>query len=255
MNIAPLPVSTDTGWEYGYLTTTGSVSTTSADNGMVSPFIPVASNSAYTADASYTLPSTYSGWVAVVQYDENYSRVGSRTTATSSKTAFPSTITISTSATTKYIRVCASNLYNDENAFFSVGASWVMDSEDGAIPERALSMPDGSFTKPYPASLWRIDENNDGYPYNELMPDILYYEPPPPSIPIIQTNPTVEITDQSSVEYQRYLNGYTNPNLYRFRDGYLPEDTECEVAIRGTNSYRFTRIPDYEDHSTESEIP
>jgi len=257
MNIAPLPVSTDTGWEYGYLTQTGSVATTSADNGMVSPFIPVASNSAYTVDASYTLPSTYSGWVAVVQYDENYSRVGSRTISTGSKTAFPSTITLSTNATTKYIRVCASNLYGDENAFVSVGVSWIMDSEVGAIPEKALPIPDSSFTKPYPVSLWRIDGSNDGIPYNDLMPDVVYVFPEIhlPNPPEINTGQTTVIDDESSIEYVRYQVGYTNPNLYRFRDGELPKGVKCEVSIRGTNSYRYTEIPDYEDGSTTCEIP
>ena len=63
--------------------------------------------------------------------------------------------------------------------------SWIMDSEVGAIPEKASSIPDSSFIKPYPASLWRIDESNDGYPYNELMPDILYRDPTPPPQPDI----------------------------------------------------------------------
>ena len=51
--------------------------------------------------------------------------------------------------------------------------------EGGDTPVNDLMFPivQEHFTKPYPASLWRIDESNDGYPYNELMPDILYYEP------------------------------------------------------------------------------
>lgn len=56
------------------------------------------------------------------------------------------------------------------------GLFWEMES-DYPVPIESLPIPDSSFTKPYPASLWRIDESNDGLPYNELMPDILYYEP------------------------------------------------------------------------------
>ena len=53
---------------------------------------------------------------------------------------------------------------------------WEMEG-DYPVPTKSLPVPDSSFTKPYPASLWRIDEANDGVPYTALMPDILYYEP------------------------------------------------------------------------------
>lgn len=135
--------------------------------------------------------------------------------------------------------------------------------EGGDTPINGLMLPivQERFTEPYPASLWRIDESNGGLPYNDLMLDVLYHEPEPPppprptEIPTVQPTATVEITDQTSVEYRRYMNGYTNPNLYRFRDGELPENTECDVFIKGTHSHRYTSINDYEDFSTECEIP
>ena len=120
------------------------------------------------------------------------------------------------------------------------------------------------WVQPFATWLWHIDENNNGYPYTDLMLDVLYHEPDPPppppppgptEIPTVQPTATAEITDQTSIEYRRYMNGYTNPNLYRFRDGELPENTECDVFIKGTHSHRYTSINDYEDFSTECEIP
>lgn len=78
--------------------------------------------------------------------------------------------------------------------------SWEMGSDSNPVPIQALPVPDSSFTKPYPASLWRIDENNGGYPYNELMPDILYYEPPQPVPPSPAIDP-VEFYDEYNDEY------------------------------------------------------
>lgn len=120
-----------------------------------------------------------------------------------------------------------------------------------------------TWVQPFATWLWRIDENNDGYPYNDLMLDVLYHEPDPPpppppeehGLPIVQPDGTHIIDDETSLYYLRYMNGYTNPNLYRFRDGELPENSECDVFIKGTHSHRYTSINDYEDFSTECEIP
>lgn len=133
---------------------------------------------------------------------------------------------------------------------------WEMEG-DYPVPTKSLPVPDSRFTKPYPASLWRIDGSNDGIPYNDLMPDVVYVFPEIhlPNPPEINTGQTTVIDDESSIEYVRYQVGYTNLNLYRFRDGELPEGVKCEVSIRGTNSYRYTEIPDYEDGSTTCEIP
>lgn len=53
---------------------------------------------------------------------------------------------------------------------------WTMDGEQ-AIPTQSMPIQQGRFVKPYPASLWRVDENNGGLPYNDLMLDILYKPP------------------------------------------------------------------------------
>lgn len=76
---------------------------------------------------------------------------------------------------------------------------WEMEG-DYPVPTKSLPVSDSSFTKPYPASLWRIDENNNGYPYNELMPDILYYEPPQPVPPSPIIDP-IEFYDEYNDEY------------------------------------------------------
>lgn len=62
---------------------------------------------------------------------------------------------------------------------------WRIDESNDRLPytDLMLNATNDCFTKPYPASLWRIDESNDGLPYNELMPDVLYRDPPPPPEP------------------------------------------------------------------------
>lgn len=206
-NLAPLPISVENGWEYGYLNTSGNVTTSgSVDNGMVSPFIEIQPEKKYVIAPDYTLPSQYSGWLAYVQYNENKTRVGSRSTVSSSTSAIP-TANITTRSDAKYIRVCASNLYNDENASMIVESPvyWKMDSDSNPVPIQSLSKATGGFTKPYPASLWRIDENNGGYPYTALMPDILYYEPEPPAPPSPTIDP-LEFYDEYNDEYLFALN-------------------------------------------------
>ena len=75
------------------------------------------------------------------------------------------------------------------------------------------------------------------------------------NIPTVQPRSTTEITDQLSIEHQRYENGYSNPDLFRFRDGGLPENTKCDVFIKGTNSYRYTEERDHIDGSQTTETP
>lgn len=205
MNIAPLPISSETGWEYGYLTTSGTIATSGADNGMVSPFLPVFPSREYTITLSYSTPSQYSGWLAVVEYNANYSMIGSRKTASTGTGTIPTT-TITPSTNAKYIRVSASNLYNDSAASMSVSfqETWEMEG-DYPVPIQSLQATTDGFVKPYPASLWRIDENNGGYPYTALMPDILYYEPPQPTPPSPAIAP-LEFYDEYNDEYLFALN-------------------------------------------------
>lgn len=185
----------------------------------------------------------------------------------------PYTFNISSYQTTMYIKVCLK--YSDtSNITPSEITSCVATYDDGIVWHAAEgeypinnSIIDTPFTEtwvqPFATWLWRIDENNDGYPYNDLMLGVLYHEPDPPpppppeehGLPIVQPDGTHIIDDETSMYYLRYMNGYTNPNLYRFRDGELPENTECDVFIKGTHSHRYTSINDYEDFSTECEIP
>lgn len=185
----------------------------------------------------------------------------------------PYTFDLSSYQTTMYFKMCLK--YSDNTVITpSEITSCIVTYDDGLVyhahegeyPVNDSAMPivQADFTRPFPSTLWHIDESNDGYPYNDLQLSILTYEPPAPppppppgpaEIPTVQPAATAEITDQTSLEYRRYMNGYTNPNLYRFRDGELPENTECDVFIKGTHSHRYTSINDYEDFSTDSEIP
>jgi hypothetical protein len=127
------------------------------------------------------------------------------------------------------------------------------------VPIGAPDIVEPAMTAPYPAQLWRIDpEWNHGYPFNALLPEIPHLSPPPPGpteIPTVQPITTSEITDQTSIQWKRYTVGYTNPDLFRFRDGDLPENTKCDVFIKGTNSYRYTEERDHIDGSQTTETP
>jgi hypothetical protein len=152
------------------------------------------------------------------------------------------------------------------HAFVPYGG-WSFHAAEGEYPINNSTLPKAptNYTKPWANGLWRVDEGNDGYPYTELQLGVLHVDPgptppppPPPEehgIPIVQPDGTHIIDDETSMYYLRYMNGYTNPNLYRFRDGELPENTECDVFIKGTHSHRYTSINDYEDFSTECEVP
>lgn len=56
-----------------------------------------------------------------------------------------------------------------------------------------------NWEQPFATWLWRIDDNNDGYPYTDLMLDVLYYEPPPP--PPAPTVDPLEFYDEYNAEY------------------------------------------------------
>lgn len=189
----------------------------------------------------------------------------------------PYTFNLSSYQTTMYFKVCLK--YSDtSNITPSEITSCVATYDDGIIWHAAVgeypindnTLPEAptNYSKPWANWLWRVDEGNDGYPYTELQLGVLHVDPgptpppppppPPPEehgIPIVQPDGTHIIDDETSMYYLRYMNGYTNPNLYRFRDGELPENTECDVFIKGTHSHRYTSINDYEDFSTECEIP
>lgn len=83
--------------------------------------------------------------------------------------------------------------------------TWYMDGEQ-PTPIGALTIIEEKFTKPYPASLWRIDENNGGLPYNDLMLDVLYHEPVPPNLWILPQRPLIHVYGEKTTNFN--TNGY-----------------------------------------------
>ena len=57
-------------------------------------------------------------------------------------------------------------------------SDYIWHAAEGEYPVNDLTPPtlQDKFCKPFPASLLRIDESNDGYPYTELMPGVIYVE-------------------------------------------------------------------------------
>ena len=58
-------------------------------------------------------------------------------------------------------------------------SDYIWHAAEGEYPINDLTPPvlQTDFHKPYPCNYWRIDESNGGYPYNDLMPNIVYYVP------------------------------------------------------------------------------
>lgn len=184
----------------------------------------------------------------------------------------PYTADLSGKSNVHYIATYARNS-NNSNISPSDITAWTITYDDGTVyhayegeyPVNDSAMPivQTDFTPPFPLNRWRIDQSNDGYPYTDLQLGILTYEPPhppppppgPTGVPTVQPIATTEITDQTSIQWKRYTVGYTNPDLFRFRDGDLPGNTKCDVFIKGTNSYRYTEERDHIDGSQTTETP
>jgi hypothetical protein len=113
----------------------------------------------------------------------------------------------------------------------------------------------GAASLDLPNATWSdiIDDNMPEYDpkYDPNVPPT----PEPVDLPTVQPQATTEITDQTSIQWKRYTVGYTNPDLFRFRDGDLPENTKCDVFIKGTSSYRYTEERDHIDGSQTTETP
>lgn len=93
------------------------------------------------------------------------------------------------SNTTLYVSAPMLEVGNTLHNFVPYGG-WIWHAHEGEYPindKTALTLQT-TFKRPYPASLWRIDESNGGYPYHDLMPNIVHYVPPPPPPPE-PTNP------------------------------------------------------------------
>ena len=67
--------------------------------------------------------------------------------------------------------------------------------------------------------------------------------------------PWHEITDPESVEAQRDVIGFTNPNLHRRKSDQIPEDITYTVSIYGLNSYRYIETETHDEDSRTSEVP
>lgn len=58
-------------------------------------------------------------------------------------------------------------------------ADYVFHAHDGEYPvnDSALPIIQTDYTRPFPSTLWRIDQSNGGYPYHDLQLGIMTYEP------------------------------------------------------------------------------
>lgn len=64
-------------------------------------------------------------------------------------------------------------------------ADYVWHAAEGEYPINDLTAPvlQSDFRRPFPVNRWRIDENNNGYPYTDLHLGIIYVPPTPPPGP------------------------------------------------------------------------
>lgn len=156
-NILP-SISYDTGWVDGYLTTSGSIGyDTNGD--MTSPFCEVVSGAVrYVVSFSYDLPSPHPGRIAICFYNSSKSKIGDRIVSQSSASSIPPNITGYVPSGTAYIRVCSSNLADGTNVSAScvMSFAWYVDSE-GNLSNDELQGLLPPMQKPYPLSLWRVD--------------------------------------------------------------------------------------------------
>ena len=107
--------------------------------------------------------------------------------------------------------------------------TWYMDG-DQPTPIGALPILEDRFTKPYPASLWRIDQNNGGLPYNDLMLDVLYYEPEPPI-------PTHAVKQKPYITLYRY---YTPQDGFDGHGMFVLTPTKCTITEELNGRYEFS---------------
>lgn len=119
------------------------------------------------------------------------------------------------------------------HAFVPYGG-WSFHAAEGEYPIND-NMIDTPFTEnwvqPFATWLWRIDDNNDGYPYTDLMLDVLYHEPEPP--PPEPTNPECanwlshwfirkEDMDLNRESVMGYISQKTNRGFQPVNFKYLP---------------------------------
>lgn len=180
----------------------------------------------------------------------------------------PKTYDLSSQTSTNYFRIVLkysdnSTILPEEITALTISDTAIFHAAEGQYPINNLTPPvlQTDFRRPFPSSLWRIDDNNNGYPYTALPLGNIYVAPTPPEPPIVD-DPIIgqgwseEVTDTTSLPYERFNgSGYTNPDLIRFQDREFVESTIQRVGIFGVNSYRYMETDDYEDGSTTCEVP
>lgn len=113
--------------------------------------------------------------------------------------------------------------------------TWYMDGEQ-PTPIGALTIIEEKFTKPYPASLWRIDESNGGLPYNDLMLDVLYVEPTPPT-------PEPEDAESVVVQYDIYCDDKLMHSSVVPENEYKVIDPVLDLQDSAAGSLEFSLPP------------
>ena len=138
---------------------------------------------------------------------------------------------------------------------------WRIDEHNSGYPytyiQNSAKSIQHDYVRPFPYSLWRIDENNGGYPYTYILSCVATLPPPEPQIlPVSQQGEATIIDDTKSIEYKRVTkSGYTNPDLIRFQDNEFEEGDLQKIGIFGLNSYRYIEKQNYTEGSTDVEIP
>lgn len=98
------------------------------------------------------------------------------------------------------------------------------DDNNYPVNPKTKALTQIGYRKPYQLETWRIDESNDGLPYNELMPDILYHEPVPPNLWILPQRPLIHVYGDKTTNFN--TNGYA-----------IIEPISCEVYHEENGEY------------------
>ena len=145
---------------------------------------------------------------------------------------------ISSYSTVKFVRVLIR--YSDSSVItpeeitsctlsYNYMPIWTMDGEQ-AMPTQAMPILQDRFIKPYPATLWRIDLSNGGLPYNDLMPDILYYEPtPPPNLHAVKQRPYITVH-----AFDTPQDGFNNHGIF------ILTPTRCPIVEQLNGKYELS---------------
>lgn len=107
-------------------------------------------------------------------------------------------------------------------------------AKDGEYPinDSTISSPyDNGYSKPFANWLWMIDENNDGYPYTNLMLDVEYYEPSPPVPP---ADPVKQRPYVCLYRYDTPQDGFDGHGMF------VLTPTKCTITEELNGKYEFS---------------